>query len=168
MKSLLFAFCLFTGFNITPNIEKVPNCLFFIERSTNKNIVIYESNFDEFGYLISEDPIKISWIMNEKNGEREKLSYIERKLAYGIKVIKLKNNKHKIILTADKSRDFILEQIKPYQAKITSTINDTIIRVNSLYIELNKESTWPKVDYIILSGIETLTNTETSRKLFIK
>jgi len=167
MKSLFFVICLIVGINTNPTIDEHPECLFFIKRNTNKNIVVYESNFDTNGYLDKKQPIKISWIMKEKNGEREELSYIERKLAYGIKVVTINEHKHKIILTADKTREFILEQTKAYKANITSNINDTIINVNNLYIKLNEKSVWPKVDYIILSGTESLSNKKTSKKLFL-
>jgi hypothetical protein len=73
--------------------------LFVLDRSTNRNEVIYEANVNEQGFD-SQNPIYAYWKMNEKSGSREELSGIEKSEAYGIKTLEIKSRQVKFTLSA--------------------------------------------------------------------
>ncbi len=69
--------------------EPAPACpteLFRIERSKNANVVLYESTQRADGSLDADEPVRASWLMLAEQGQREKLTLMERKFAYGFDV----------------------------------------------------------------------------------
>src|SRR5471030_1688469 len=59
------------------------NRLFFVQRSSNINTIIYELN-DKGGKLDPENPIHVYWLRYAEKGQAEELNYIQRKFAYGL------------------------------------------------------------------------------------
>eukprot|EP01084_Bolivina_argentea_P070090 127485_1 len=88
----------------TGQIDKL-TVLFWIERSKNKNIVVYEadknpSTADHYntvvGYWLDIDPEFVKAARKKGvNSDRAELSYMEKKLAYGYNVSSTVNNKKK-------------------------------------------------------------------------
>lgn len=150
--NLLFSILLFL--NIGGNQQVTPKMLFYIERNLNKNIVVYEANFDENGQLNSKKPINVFWLLNEDEGQKENLNYAERKLAYGVKYspASSSNNSFEVELVADKSRKIILKQLAPFKAAIYTTINSKWTRLKQMFIQADNGSFFPKVKYIQLKS----------------
>ena len=142
---------------ITP--EKSPKILFFIERNLNKNRVIYEAIFDADGKLHTKNPIKTHWIMYEKNGESEQLNYVEKKMAYGVECTPDENSKNnfRVKLVADETRTFLLKQIAPFEAQITTIIKGVTVKLTRLFINADNSSFMPKVKYVLIEGVELKT-----------
>jgi hypothetical protein len=63
-----------------------PPELFRIARSKNANVIVYEANAGAGHGLDAGEPVRASWIMLAKSGEREELNFLERLLAYGFEV----------------------------------------------------------------------------------
>ncbi len=57
--------------------------LFSIERSKNSNVVHYDACLVGDTELSASDPVKVYWTM--KSGEREGLTWLEERYAYGIR-----------------------------------------------------------------------------------
>lgn len=61
--------------------------LFHIARSLNKNLVCYDVNLEN-GKLNTKSPLNIYWVNREERvGETNGLSYFQRKMAYGYKLV---------------------------------------------------------------------------------
>ena len=61
--------------------------LFHIARSLNKNLVCYDVNLEN-GKLNTKVPLNIYWVNREERvGETNELSYFQRKMAYGYKLV---------------------------------------------------------------------------------
>lgn len=60
--------------------------LFRIERSTNANVVVYETNRTADGRLDPREPVRAEWIVLADDGRREGLTFLERAFAYGFEV----------------------------------------------------------------------------------
>jgi hypothetical protein len=148
-------------------VEKHPNLLFYIERSLNKNTVIYEANFDEDGRLYKKNPIKAHWIMFENEGETEHLNYAEQRMAYGVKCTADKNvpNHFRVKLVADESRGFTLEQTAPFKAYITTVIKGEKAQLKRLYIKAKNSFLWPEIEYILFEGKDLETDKEVSEQV---
>ncbi|MDE3253626.1 MAG: DUF4833 domain-containing protein, partial [Bacteroidota bacterium] len=68
-----------------PVPQNNPNQLFYLQRPANTNTVIYELNAVN-GVPDKKQPIHVFWIKYARNGEKEELTDLENKYAYGIKV----------------------------------------------------------------------------------
>ncbi len=64
----------------------VPNLAFYIGRTLNRNVVIYTFNIKDDVIDLFE-PLKINWIMREKDNDLEDLTYLESSMAYGYEVL---------------------------------------------------------------------------------
>lgn len=59
--------------------------LFKIERSKNANIVQYDIQVTPDGKLYQKEPVIAYWIRLAEDGRKRELSYIQKKLSYGIR-----------------------------------------------------------------------------------
>ena len=143
-----------TGISQPPDKDRFPQLLFFIERNLNRNIIVYEAHFDKNGDLDDQTPMKIFWLLNEKNGETAPLSYAEKTLAYGIICRKENENEFYIRLVSYKNKVFHLIQASPFRARLTTTINDREVSVDRIYIEAENRNLIPVIRYIMLEGKE--------------
>ena len=139
--------------------------LFHIARSVNKNLVCYDVNLRD-GKLDTHDPLNVYWVNREKHpGETNGLSYIQRKMAYGYKLISASDNACVCSLTAYPSRQLtITKRDSRYVCYIT--INNQQAILQSLYVKASSKNPL-SVEYVELQGISVATNlpvTERVRK----
>ena len=74
--------------------------LFHIARSLNKNLVCYDVNLEN-GKLNTKSPLNIYWVNREERvGETNGLSYFQRKMAYGYKLVSEGDDTSEVTLTA--------------------------------------------------------------------
>ncbi|MCQ2258985.1 MAG: DUF4833 domain-containing protein [Bacteroidaceae bacterium] len=148
LSALLFSICTFAAGE---------GRLFFIERSKNSNIVCYDVVVKN-NTLDTSKPLDVYWIKNEEDGKREGLSLIERKLAYGYKVVSKGNNEATIKLSAyDKQSVRICKQKNKWVALIT--IKGKECQLTKLYVKA-KPTNSLSVEYVELRGISTATGEE--------
>lgn len=69
-------------------VPSEPNQVFYIERSSNSNTVIYAANLDKDGKLDKNEPIVAFWRWYNVDGHKKSLNFAERMMAYGIKSVK--------------------------------------------------------------------------------
>lgn len=133
------------------NTYPTPKRLFRIERNKNRNLVCYDANITD-GQLNLKDPLKIYWVNREKEpGKITNLSMIQRKLAYGYKLISASGESCKITLSAYPGRELTLtKQGADYVCLIE--INKKPAVLQSLYVKA-KESNFMTVEYVELRGI---------------
>ena len=63
-----------------------PDMLFYIERSTNSNTVVYAARRGTNGALDSGTPVEAFWRWFNVDGAKKPLNFIERMMAYGVKI----------------------------------------------------------------------------------
>ncbi len=125
--------------------------LFHISRSANRNIVCYDVCLTD-GQLNLDTPIHVYWHNNEDHpGMEEELSLIQRKLAYGYKVISTNRNEAQVQLTAYKHR-LITVCHHENQWKCKVSINDTECLLTEIYVKANPHNPL-KVEYVELRGM---------------
>ena len=69
---------------IPPRLGTQP--LFIIGRNKNANVVHYDARLTADGKLDPKGPVIAYWVMLAQDGKRKNLSWIEKKMAYGIKI----------------------------------------------------------------------------------
>jgi len=131
--------------------------LFRIERSKNKNIVQYDACLLQNNHIAESNPVHAYWVL--PNGQKEELSLVESKQAYGIESKeKLGENKFRIVLAALKGREIIVEKIKSnYKALVK--INGESSILERVYVQSEEQALGlPKVQHVDLFGRSVKTN----------
>lgn len=132
------------------NLYLTPQRLFHIARSINKNLVCYDANLVG-GKLDTQKPLNVYWVNREEHmGEKNGLSFIQRKMAYGYKVVAEGNNTSTVTLTAYDGRKLeICQQGAHYVCR--TTINGKPAVLKYLYVKVNDRNPL-SVDYVELHG----------------
>ncbi|MEP7256912.1 MAG: DUF4833 domain-containing protein [Flavitalea sp.] len=137
-----------------------PNQLFYLQRTQNTNTIVYELQYNN-GILNEEEPVNVYWLRYAEKGQREGLSFIQRKFAYGIKVKFLSKDKYQVQSVAYKKLIMHLMKGDSGMYHIYVTINQRPSVLSRIFIKINGGSFWsPNIEYIELRGIDTVTGKE--------
>ena len=161
-----------------PQLQK-PTIAFVIERSLNKNVVVYEGLVDEATNELRKDkPMDVyfwdlepSYVAkNRKKGkmhDRGELNMIERNLAYGVtcEPIKGEEGAYSMALVALPKRKGILKMVDGLPKAILE-INGQQCYLQSIFVQLKKGMIGlPKVDYILVNGVTVETGEQQQEKI---
>ena len=155
---LLLCLCFTTAFSKMPTDR-----LFQIDRSKNANIVCYDVKLEN-DHLDLEHPMEVYWIRHEEGGIKKDLSLLQRRLAYGYKVVEKGQNEASIRLTAYKKQSIrICKRGGQWVALVTIQGQECIL--SSIYVQAKPQNSL-SVEYVELHG-KTLKGGKTvSEKLF--
>ena len=171
-------FLLFVSFHNAPAIqekkvfpkpEKIKNLLFYVQRTTNTNTLIYELNVDEKEQVNMEEPIKIYWKNYAGNNNTESLNYIQRKYAYGLEV-KLMDAKKKSFcfnfVSYKKKQLYLIKSALDNKYDVFIQINNKPIILNSVFIQIEGGTYWfPKIKYVEVKGKDIYNNEEVVERI---
>jgi len=131
--------------------------LFRIERSKNKNVVQYDACLLQNENVSEANPVYAYWVL--ANGQKEELNVVERKQAYGIESKeKLGENKFRIVLTALKDRNLIVQKMKEGFKALTQISGELSI-LERVYVQSEEQTVGlPKVQHVDLFGRSLKTN----------
>ena len=145
------------------NTYETADRLFHIARSANKNLVCYDANMIH-GKLDTHKPLKVYWVNREERpGETNGLSYIQRKLAYGYKLVSENTDKCICTLTAYPDRKLTITQ-QGDKCICTVTINNQQAILKSLYVKASPKNPL-SVEYVELRGISLDTKEMVTEKV---
>ena len=127
--------------------------LFYLQRSTNPNTVVYDANLKANAQLNAEQPVNVYWLRYNTNGERRELSFSESKFAYGLNFDPIDNsNAYLITLLAYSGRGIKVFIDKDGKAVAQTIINGKPAKLKRIYIDVDGSGFWSSVNYIELSG----------------
>ncbi|MEI6019722.1 MAG: DUF4833 domain-containing protein [Bacteroidota bacterium] len=141
-----------------------------MQRSFNKNTLIYQLNVNEKNELNESDPISVFWVNYAGKGDLEQLNYIQRKYAYGISVQQIDKEKKKYSFHFVSYKKQILYLIETNDNKfhVFSYFNNHLLIVNRIFVQIEGGSFWtPKVKYIEIFGKDPAKNEEVVEKITI-
>lgn len=61
--------------------------LFHIERTRDADQVYYDVNINKDGSLNRERPVNVYWVKYTQDGGQESLTWMQRRYAYGLKIL---------------------------------------------------------------------------------
>ena len=129
--------------------------MFHISRSLNANWVCYDARLKD-GKLDMKDPVHVYWHNNSDNpGHENELSFFQRKMAFGYKVISRGNQEVDVKLTAYNKRSMKVCKRNGHWVSIC-TINGKPCYLKEIQVK-TKEGNSLKVLYINLLGVEIAT-----------
>jgi hypothetical protein len=150
-----------------PVPPSAPNRLFYIQRSNNTNTVMYEANLTAGRRLDANDPVSVYWIRYAEQGQRESLSMIQWKLAYGYKHKTANNNSFEIYLNAFKKRTIWVDMQQGKPMALT-TINGRKACLQKVFVQLDPGSgLMPKVLYVELFGIDPVAGNPVYERMMV-
>ena len=130
--------------------------VFVFERSTNANYVCYDITLQD-GKLSQKEPLKTYWVLG--GGTRiESLTFLDRKMAFGVKVISAKEDEAVVHLTAYKHLPIRICKQKDKWVGIVKLHGHEIV-LQKMYAKM-KQSISVKCEYVDITG----TDIETGEK----
>ena len=146
-----------------PKPQGIKNMLFYLQRTFNKNTIIYQLNLNENNQINEQEPIISYWINYADKGDKEALNFIQRKYAYGLNVQKLdlERKTFSFNFVSYKKQIFYLLKSNDQKYHVASYFNNRLLILNHLYVHIEGGSFWtPKVKYIEVYGKDPLKNEE--------
>ena len=142
-----------------PTPKLTDKLLFFVQRTHNKNTVIYELNSQTDGELDKNNPLHPSWIRYEEGGVRKELSFIQNRV-YGLDVRLLEKDTYLLHFRSYKKKDiYLMRSGKNNKYKAMISINGKMAELTSLFIcsVTNSLGIPSTVKYIDINGIDPAT-----------
>lgn len=131
-------------------IEIPKEHVFLFERSTNTNYVCYDINLQN-GVLCKEEPLKSYWVLGGET-RIEDLTFLDRKMAFGVKVISTKEEEALIHLTAYKDLSIRICRRKGRWVGIVK-LNGHEIMIQKLFAQM-KPPFSVKCEYVEITGTD--------------
>ena len=148
---------------LADNIEPTVHRLFHIERNKNTNIVVYDALAQPDGNLLPKDPVIVYWLKLAEGGHRKDLKGIEKRMAYGFKILSREENRLVLKMVADVGRKVVVDAVDgTYHAFMK--INDRQAILEKIFIFAEEGLIMPTVKYIELFGSDV----ETQETLYEK
>ncbi len=153
-----------------PEINGLPDLLFYIQRNQNINTVIYEANFLSGNVLNLSNPIKISWINFTNNGDYDiqDLNYIQKKLAYGYEFDVISNDLIEFRFVSYPQLSFYLAKNAQGRFSVFTTFMDVRIELKMIYIYAEDMGVFPQVKFAEFYGKEVISQNTFYKKLLLQ
>ena len=135
--------------------ELTRQSLFRIERNTNDNIIQYDAQIGRDGKLDSREPVVGYWIRLAEEGQEEKLSFVQRKFAYGFKAkYNAGEDTAEVKMAAEIGRLITVRRVGDHYRALAD-IDGKLSYVDTIYIHAKGKGMSTKVEYIELRGIDS-------------
>ena len=144
-------------------VPSEPNQVFYIERSSNSNTVIYAANLDKDGKLDKNEPIVAFWRWYNVDGHKKSLNFAERMMAYGIKSVKHDgpNGSYSFKIAAMPERTLYIGLDTKGTPEVFGKIGNHWAKLAYVYLEVVDKGLLPDVPSLDLFG----TDRETGKAL---
>ena len=136
-----------------PVPSNIPDQLFYLQRNSNINTVIYTLNKTD-NLLNTKNPIHPYWIMYAKDGHHEELNEIEKTHAYGIKMKPTDGETYLFALAAYPKITLKLEKDADAKYHVYATLANELMILRKVYIKAKEGALKlkPTVEYIEFTG----------------
>ncbi len=149
------------GDNIYPTPPPSNVRLFYIQRTSNTNTIVYDLNLDNNGRPNADEPVKGYWIRYAEKGQKEDLSYIQRKFAYGLTSKALDNDNYDIRFVSYKKFPLSLMRGEDGKYHIFAVLEQKQLIINRIFVKIEGGSFWiPNVVYVEVKGTDPVTGRE--------
>lgn len=132
--------------------------LFVITRNKNDNMVCYDARLND-SKLDAKEPVKVYWIIPQKNNKTEDLSRLERNRAYGFEIVKAYGADSVDIKLKPLPRAMRVKHLAGKWVAIT-TIDSVQAILTSAYVMADSNGVMPKVEWVRMQGVDVLRGSE--------
>jgi hypothetical protein len=139
-------------------VPKEPNMLFYIERSVNANMVIYAAKTDSQGNFDTNEPLDVYWRWYNVDGHKKPLNFIERAMAYGVRVESPERGKPvEFEVAALPERKLQLSRGEHGEPEALIEMGNHLAKLVYVYLHVDDSGLMPDVPVIDLFGIDKQT-----------
>lgn len=159
--TLFFVFDIALGVWASSNssVEKAP--LFRIGRNRDANEIWYTANFNANGTPDIKSPVDVFWLKKTAQNKTEPLTWIQNRLAYGVKVLKNNSGEVEFQFVSYPHRTFVMRNHNNRYQVFTTSNNHEII-VERIFINISGGTFMlPQISQVELYGIDTNTGNST-------
>ena len=135
-----------------------PDMLFYIERSSNSNTVVYTAHPDSHGRFDGSTPVDVHWRWYNVDGHKKPLNFIERMMAYGVKsVARDRTGGITFEVAALPERKIRLALDANGHAEALMQFGDRSAKLVYVYLQVDDRGLMPSVTAMDLFGIDQRT-----------
>jgi hypothetical protein len=140
-------------------VPNEPNQIFYIERSSNSNTVVYMANLDSKGRLDPHTPVIAYWRWYHVDGHKKPLNFAERMLAYGIKSVAHDgpNGSYSFRIAAFPDRKIYVGLDSKGRPEAFGKVGDRWARLVYVYLVVDDSGILPDVTEMDFFGIDKAT-----------
>jgi hypothetical protein len=140
---------------VRPNDDTI---LLYVERSRDKDVIVYSANLNEAGNLISENPINIYWLRRAQNNQTEPLTLVQKKYGYGLQFLESSQQSTVFSFISFSNKTFELRKDETGVFRVFTHCGNREMMVNSLFVHFNNDSFWfPKIGRVDLHATDIST-----------
>lgn len=143
-----------------------PVSLFYVQRSSNINTIIYDANLGADKKLDPQNPVHTYWIRYTEGGKKQELTGIQRSLAYGLhtKATPGESGSYDGYFFAYRKRKFVVKMNAKNEPIALFPINGKMQILKKLFAKVDESGMVPSVLYIELWGRDVVTDKEVYEK----
>jgi hypothetical protein len=128
--------------------------LFHIARSTNRNVVHYDVALTSSGQLNRDEPLLAYWVMHEKGGSREGLTWLERQLAYGFRIVsEVRAEGFRLRLDAYPERELRVQRASSGRYRAELSVAGERAALTRIFVATDETGITPSVRYVDVEGV---------------
>jgi hypothetical protein len=140
--------------------------LFYIQRSSNINAVIYDAKMGIDKKLDSKNPVHTYWILYSEGGKKQELTGIQRSLAYGLHTKSTigESGSYDGYFFAYRKRKFVVKMNAKGEPVALFPINGKMQILKKVFVKVDESGMMPSVIYVELWGRDVTTDKEVYEK----
>ena len=129
-----------------------PGQLFYVQRSPNANTVVYAAKLDAKGDFDTRTPVEAFWRKFNIDGGKKSLNFIERMMAYGVRV---KAGKPvTFTIAALPERRLTLGWDAQHRPQVTMQIGSRTVKLAYVYLQVEEGGLTPDVPSLDIVGTD--------------
>jgi Domain of unknown function (DUF4833) len=138
-------------------VPNEPHMLFYIERSSNSNTVIYAAHLDADGQIDRDTPVNAYWRWYNVDGHKKPLNFIERMMAYGVKSVAHKGSSASFDVAALPDRRISVDLDGSGHPEALMQIDGRTVKLVYVYLQVDDHGLMPDVTAMDIFGIDKAT-----------
>jgi hypothetical protein len=140
--------------------------LFYIQRSSNINTIVYDANLGTDKKLDPKNPVHTYWIRYTEGGKKQELTGIQRSLAYGLhtKPIASEAGSYDGHFLAYRKRRFVVKLNAKGEPVALFPINGKMQILKKVFVTVDESGMMPSVISVELWGKDANTDKEVYEK----
>ncbi len=139
-------------------VPREPNQIFYIERSSNSNTVVYCANIKD-GKLDPDKPVIAYWRWYNVDGHKKPLNFIERMLAYGVTSVNHNgpDGSYSFKIAAFPERTVYVRLDAKGHPEAFGRVGDRWVRLVYVYLQVDDSGLLPNVPSLDFYGYDMAT-----------
>jgi hypothetical protein len=129
-----------------------PNQLFYVQRSPNANTVVYAAKLEPKGDFNTRTPVEAFWRKFNIDGGKKSLNFIERMMAYGVRVTA--GQPVTFTIAALPERKLTLGWDAQHRPQATMVMGGRTVKLAYVYLQVEEGGLMPDVPSLDIVGTD--------------